>query len=367
MTLVTLHWTQQPHKAYGANTATHGPLRAVGALAIAEGRHEGEKVHSEWYDDEVARRAGDPAAVAQELDIAYLSSGFPVFSPDWARQHLERVEQASIRTQPIVSKALTNGRSSTIIHEERPDGEFWWFDASWPGARGHFQPDADIRDRVICCGVDTAEGLGNKDSDPDYSAIVLWDPVNGRPVGCFRSRVVSPADVAAIVSDLAQRCTLLITIERNGPGLAVLSTLAGLLTGYRQEADVFYPLNYKTARGVSEREPGFRTTPESKHQLVELIRYHTDPDRGTLLDRRLVDEYSLFAHLQGRRMGAPVGAHDDLVIALGLALVAAKEAPLFESTREQAETDDAVMTGMAAAILDGTMTDEEAFRQLGLR
>lgn len=363
MILVTLHWTQQPHKAYGSFTATHGKLGDVGFLPIAEGRHDGEKVRSEWYDDELARRAGDPAAVAQELDIAYLSSGFPVFSPDWARWHLERVEQASMRTQPVVSNDLVE----PVRHEERPDGEFWWFGEKWLGggvAGGVAGVDGD---RVLCCGVDTAEGLGNQDSDPDYSAIVLWDPINGRPVGCFRSRIVSPADVAAIVSDLARRCTLLITIERNGPGLAVLSTLAGLLTGYRQEADVFYPLNYKTARGVSEREPGFRTTPESKHQLIELIRYHTDPERGTLLDRRLVDEYTLFAHLQGRRMGAPVGTHDDLVIALGLALVAAKEAPLFESSQEQAETEDAVMTGMAAAILDGTMTDEEAFHELGLR
>lgn len=362
MILVTLHWTQQPHKAYGAHTATHGKLGDVGLLVIAEGRHDGEKVHSEWYDDEVARRAGDPAAVAQELDIAYLSSGFPVFSPDWARWHLERVEQASMRTQPVVSNDLVE----PVRHEERPDGEFWWFESM------HLDtpfdtPTCTFSDRVICCGVDTSEGLGNQDSDPDYSAIVLWDPINGRPVGCFRSRIVSPADVAAIVSDLARRCTLLITIERNGPGLAVLSTLAGLLTGYRQEADVFYPRNYKTARGVGEREPGFRTTPESKHQLIELIRYHTDPERGTLLDRRLVDEYTVFAHLQGRRMGAPVGAHDDLVIALGLALVAAREAPLYESPREQAETDDAVMTGMAASILDGTMTDEEAFIELGLR
>ena len=124
MKLVTLHWTQQPHKAYGASTATHGHLGHVSTLYITEGRYEGEKVHSEWYDAELARRAGDPAAVAQELDIAYLSSGFPVFSPDWARQHLERVQQASIRTQPIVSNEVT---VQTISHEERPDGEFWWW------------------------------------------------------------------------------------------------------------------------------------------------------------------------------------------------------------------------------------------------
>lgn len=372
MILVTLHWTQQPHKAYGAHTATHGPLVDVHHLPVTEGRYEGEKVRSEWYAAEVIRRAGDPAAVAQELDIAYLSSGFPVFSPDWARAHLERVETASIRTQPIVGNGLTDGVDRLITHEERPDGEFWWFEPdNFRTISGQF-PDgsgqkADSLDGVICCGVDTAEGLGNADSDPDYSAIVLWDPKASTTVGCFRSRIVSPADVAAIVSDLASRCTLLITIERNGPGLAVISTLAGLLTGYRQEADVFYPLKYADARGTSERQPGFRTTPDSKHQLIELVRYHTDPERGTLLDRRLVDEYTVFAHLSGRKMGAPVGAHDDLVMALGLALVAAKDAPLYEAAEDPQASDDAVMAGMAAAVLDGTMTDEEALSQLGIR
>lgn len=360
MILVTLHWTQQPHKAYGAHTAKHGPLLDVHHLPVTEGRYEGEKVRSEWYEAEVIRRAGDPAAVAQELDIAYLSSGFPVFSPDWARAHLERVESASMRTQPIVSNDVTE----PARHDERPDGEFWWFESDPCVTFIRRSPDTS---RVICCGVDTAEGLGNKDSDPDYSAIVLWDPASSRPVGCFRSRIVSPADVAAIVSDLAQRCTLLITIERNGPGLAVISTLAGLLTGYRQDADVFYPLKYSDARGTSERQPGFRTTPDSKHQLIELVRYHTDPQRGTLLDRRLVDEYTVFAHLSGRKMGAPVGAHDDLVMALGLALVAAKDAPLYEAAEDPQASDDAVMGSMAAAVLDGTMTDEEALSELGLR
>lgn len=358
MKLVTLHWTLNPHKAHGAFTAAHGPLGVPEALQVREGRYQGSKVHSEWYDAECVRRVGDPAAVAQELDIAYLSSGYPVFSPAWARHHLEHVQEPLIRIQPIVtSEELV----PSVRHEERPDGEFWWFNFNL------VSDNETTQDRVICCGVDTSEGLGNQDSDPDYSAIVLWDPTFGRPLGCFRSRIVSPADVAAIVSDLAKRCTLLITIERNGPGLAVISTLSGLLTGYRQEADVFYPLKYSDARGTSERQPGFRTTADSKHQLIELIRYHTDPDRGTLLDRRLVDEYTVFAHLSGRKQGAPVGAHDDLVMALGLALVAAKDAPLYNPAKEQEVSDDAVMGQMAAGVLDGTMTDEQVFTELGLR
>lgn len=173
--------------------------------------------------------------------------------------------------------------------------------------------------------------------------------------------------MAAIVSDLATRCTLLITIERNGPGLAVISTLAGLLTGYRQDADVFTPLKYADVRGTSERQPGFRTTADSKHQLIELVRYHTDPCRGTLLDRRLVDEYTVFAHLSGRKMGAPVGAHDDMVMALGLALVAVKDAPTYEPDDSKPDPDDEVMATLASSVLSGKLSDEQVFEQLGLR
>lgn len=358
MKLTTLHWTEHPAKAAEAYN-DDGPLEDVGNLDIKEGRHAGSKVASPWYSDEVKRRAGDPAAVAQELDIAYLSSGYPVFSPEWARYHLEHVQEASIRTQPIVGNEVT--------HEEREDGEFWWFEPESPPIHTETPTNPHQGNRILCCGVDTSEGLGNQDSDPDYSAIVLWDPAKGRPVGCFRSRVVSPADLAAIVADLAKRFDMLLVVERNGPGLTVLSTLSGLLTGYVQETDMFLPVKYASQRGVSEREPGFRTTASSKHMLIELVRYHTDPARGTLLDRRLVDEYTLFAHLAGRKQGAPVGHHDDLVMALGLALVAVKDSANYIREPTVETPGDVTMLDMADGIRAGRMTDEKACEQMGIR
>ena len=54
-------------------------------------------------------------------------------------------------------------------------------------------------------------------------------------------------------------------------------------------------------------------------------------------------------------------------MALGLALVAAKDAPLYNPAKEQEVSDDAVMGQMAAGVLDGTMTDEQVFTELGLR
>lgn len=364
MKLVTLHWTQHRAKAAEAYNAD-GPLGDVANLDIKEGRHAGSKVGSPWYADEVKRRAGDPAAVAQELDIAYLSSGYPCFSPEWARYHLEHVQQASMRTQPIVANELTHETVTTVIHQQREDGEFWWFcDRDFMLIT---KKHKDAISPILCCGVDTAEGLGNQDSDPDYSAIVLWDPAKGRPVGCFRSRVVSPADLAAIVADLAKRFDMLLVVERNGPGLTVLSTLAGLLTGYVQETDMFLPVKYASQRGVSEREPGFRTTASSKHMLIELIRYHTDPTRGTLLDRRLVDEYTLFAHLAGRKQGAPVGHHDDLVMALGLALVAAKDSSNYIREPTVETPGDVTMLDMAEDIRAGRLSDEKACEQMGIR
>ena len=348
----SLHWTRHSIKAVGCYTEKHGPID-FDLPTLAEGYYDGAKVQSPWYDREVERRADDPAAVAQELDIAFLSSGHPVFKPEWSRRHLETVLKPVLRQQPIVRYG---GPCPVVEYEERESGELWWYE----------DPDAPA-EQVYTCGVDASEGLGNLDSDPDYNGLVIWDPVLCRPAAVLRSRHLSPADVAAVLADLASRRDLLITIERNGPGLAVISTLSGLLTGYRQEADVFYPLNYADARGTSERQPGFRTTAESKHQLVELIRYHTNPDRGALLDRRLVDEYTVFAHLSGRKMGAPAGTHDDLVMALGLALVAAKDAPVYEPAQAQAASDDAVMAGLAQATLDGSMTDEQVFQQLGLR
>lgn len=150
----SLHWTRHSIKAVGCYTEKHGPID-FDLPTLAEGYYDEAKVHSPWYDREVERRADDPAAVAQELDIAFLSSGYPVFKPEWSRRHLERVQEPIQRTQPIIDASEL---VPVVSYDEREDGELFWF----------AELDAT---GVYCCGVDTAEGLGNQASDPDYSAI----------------------------------------------------------------------------------------------------------------------------------------------------------------------------------------------------
>lgn len=356
----SLHWTRHSIKAIGCYTDKHGPID-FDLPTLTEGYYDGAKVHSPWYDREVERRSDDPASIAQELDIAYLSSGYPVFKPEWSRRHLETATEPVVRQRPIVHY---EGPCPSVMYENRVDGEFWWYENN--GFMPLAEKDKNTISTVYCCGVDTAEGLGNKDSDPDYSAIVIWNPVTHRPAGVFRSRMVRPADVAAILADLAKRRDLLIIIERNGPGLAVIATLAGWLTGYHQDAQVFYPIKYPDFGGRTEKQPGFRTTAESKHTLIELIRSHTDPDCGTLLDRRLIEEYTVYANLTGQKMGAPSGMHDDLVMALGLSLVATRTAQDYRRPSTREEEDDVLMARLAKANADGSLTDAQVFEQLGL-
>jgi hypothetical protein len=327
----TLRWTLHPKKSAGLYYFNRDGVRiqadAPSANELEAGNCGGFHLRSPWYDAEEERRRANPAELAQEVDIDYLTSGDPVFNPGWSRAHTTAQIRPRFKLHPIITWK-PNGKPE-VRWESRPqDGEYW----VWSG-----KPK---RESVYCMGVDVAEGLKDQDTDPDYHAVVLWDVTKCHVVAALRTRNLDPRDLAAVVSDLAGRYEAFLTIERNGPGLAVLSVLDGILTGYNLDTEVFRPRRFEQRVHSLSRDAGFQTTPKSKPHLIELVRHWTPPEQCHLRDERLVNEYSIFSRLPGYKMGAPPGSHDDMVIALGLALVAAQEA--LGAVPIQSEVEDGV-------------------------
>lgn len=330
----SLRWVLHPHKAAGLycndeDGVRHDldPTADVGEQENLTGAHNGHALRSPWWDNEDKRRKANPAEMAQEVNMDYLASGEPVFNPQWSIRHARAVEVPRWRLHPIVT--WSEGGKPALRWENRgEDGEFW----VWQGK--------PRRESMYCIGVDVAEGLADEESDADYHAVIVWDVKKAQVAACLRTRNLDPRDLAVVIADLTRRWGALLTVERNGPGLAVLSVLSGLLTGYDLDTQVFRPSQLQRGSHKLSRDAGFKTTRESKHDLIELIRHWTNPDICHLRDERLVHEYTIFARLPGYKMGAPSGSHDDLVMGLGQALVAAQTA--LESGEAGTPQDDVV-------------------------
>lgn len=355
----TLRWTMHPRKCDGLyyldkqNKRHELDFESLTAQESLTGFHDEYRIRSIWYDAQDARRKSNPAEMAQEVDINYLVSGHPVFSAEWSEKHFGLTVPPVRRCQPSVTWSRTE--RPTVTYEDRADGEFWLF-----------QRRASRKGTIYSIGVDVSEGLGDDQGDPDYHGVVVWDAANRKVAACLRTRNLSPRDVAAVVADQALRWNeALLTVERNGPGLAVIATLGGLLTGYDLGASVFRPRVVGRAGHPVGGSSGFKTTRESKPHLIELIRNWSDPADSRLNDERLVHEYSIFAHLPGYKMGAPPGSHDDLVMALGQALVAVNEAIALipRPTVEENAVDELIALQNMAA--DGRNVDEAVKRLVG--
>ena len=160
-------------------------------------------------------------------------------------------------------------------------------------------------------GADPAEGLA--EGDPSAAVVVRRPEDASTPARMVaRMRGQWPPDVfAAKLHALSKRYREAeLVVERNNHGHSVLMELKYL--GAYVWRDI--------QRAGGQAEPGFLTTQASKTVLVDRL------DKG-LREKCLlvpceatIGEMAAYQHLDDGSLGAPSGAHDDLVIALGLAM-----------------------------------------------
>jgi hypothetical protein len=166
-----------------------------------------------------------------------------------------------------------------------------------------FPPQAG---REYVLGVDAAGGA----ADGDFAAVQVVDRATGLQCAELQQRL-RPAELAKVAVQLARRYNgALLAIERNNHGGAVIAYVAAELYErlYRQRGEV-----------------GWLTTQASKPEMVAQVGSMLEHAPERVQSRRLLAECRTFVSGEYGKTGAAPGAHDDLVMAMGLALAVRAE------------------------------------------
>lgn len=180
-------------------------------------------------------------------------------------------------------------------------------------------------------GADVAEG---KDGG-DYSVAIVIERETARQVAELHGHW-EPDIFAKKSKRLAEYYnSATLGIERNNHGHAVLNTLIN----YDIYDDLYHHVKYNSTTGEEEKEPGFPTDKQTKPILISDLQEGIREKYLNIQSIDLVDELITFVNLDGGKMGAQEGCHDDRVIALGIALQVRKhttvEEPFYVSSSER--------------------------------
>ena len=158
-----------------------------------------------------------------------------------------------------------------------------------------------VRGRSYVIGVDPAGG----GADGDYAAAQVVDCASGVQCAELRGHY-PPVELARRVEELANEYNhALVAVERNNHGAAVIVALEQ--TG---ECDLY-------AQGG---QAGWLTTSASRPRLIERFAAALRTEADRFESRRLLEECKAFLRRSDGSAAAANGAHDDLVMAMGIAL-----------------------------------------------
>jgi hypothetical protein len=145
-------------------------------------------------------------------------------------------------------------------------------------------------------------------SDGDYAAVQVLDRATGLQCAEYQARA-GVQELAERAAELAREYNgALLVVERNNHGAAVIAylmTLARYERLYQQDG-----------------QAGWLTTALSRPLLLQKAEAALAQGARTLMSARLLREMKTFVRDARGRTGAEQGQHDDLVMALGIALAA---------------------------------------------
>ena len=167
--------------------------------------------------------------------------------------------------------------------------------------------------RRYVAGTDVASGVGM-----DYSVTVVVDVNSGYVVADLVSNTIQPEDFSIASMKLLELY--------NNPDWAIENNFSDtVLTIARDEN---YPRLYRrrVGRGKNVRkEYGWRTDRMSRQQLFDELRASFNAGHLTIPNKQGLDEFSTIIAAPGEKPQAMGGAHDDYVMALGIALMVKNE------------------------------------------
>jgi len=161
--------------------------------------------------------------------------------------------------------------------------------------------------KTYIAAVDAAGG----GADGDFAAVQVNDRQTGLQCAELQQRL-RPAELARVAVQLAREYNqALLAIERNNHGAAVIAYV---------EMNDRYERLYKQSGEV-----GWLTTAASKPEMIAQLGSVLEHAPQQLRSRRLLAECRTFVAGEHGKTGAAGGAHDDLVMAMGLALAVRAE------------------------------------------
>ena len=158
-----------------------------------------------------------------------------------------------------------------------------------------------VGDKEYCVAVDTAGG----GEDGDFAAVQVIEMETGLQCAELQERL-RPVELARVAAELAREYGgALVAVERNNHGSAVLAYL---------ESSERYGRVYR-----QQGQAGWLTTSASKPEMVARIGVLLRESPLMFKSRRLLGECRTFVAGERGKAGAANGAHDDLVMAMGVA------------------------------------------------
>ena len=185
--------------------------------------------------------------------------------------------------------------------------------------QGHYPKSLKIFETPIFgaryyIGCDCSEGLGQ-----DYSTAIVLDS-KGRQVAQFKNNVLKPYQMADIYDALGRYYNKAsMTIEKASGGHAVIERM-------RLEKKYYNMTKYLTydEHNKERYQVGFSTNPKTKTLLINDAREWFEKGMILIRSQEVLEEMKVFISNANGSMGAISGQHDDLIIALALAIVSIK-------------------------------------------
>ena len=226
-------------------------------------------------------------------DQCFISSGCNVFDTNRIAKLLKTkfpnaIKESNITIKNELRKWISNG-SLRLFKIPQPNMRYW-------------------------IGIDVSEGVGQ-----DSSTFFIIDKF-GENVGTFKNSKIKPyefADVCAWIGKYYNNAQLI--VEKASGGHSVIERL-------RYDHKYRNMAKYKTYDEFNKIQwkYGFDTTQKSKGIAVNDAREWFDKGMIRINDKEVLEEMKVFVIDENGKMGAVIGAHDDLVSAMWLAIQGAK-------------------------------------------
>lgn len=179
------------------------------------------------------------------------------------------------------------------------------------------------KNRAYLVGVDIADGYGEKG---DSSAVLIFDPYEEKPVGEFKSSLISVDQLKKFLETLVRKYipNAILCIERN-KGAALISLIHRSSIRSRlyfdnnknlieidQKTD---PRGFLVTDAARRRSYGIWTGTESRRIMFSLLEVHVREYKEKFVSNYLIDEILTLVKKKTGKIEAASGFHDDVVLA----------------------------------------------------